>query len=183
MKYTPLLQKMAQPASHVPDQITLVGSQGIALSPPTYGVDLIDHQPAQASSELAPGGQAREGAAGPAQVGAIQRQMATPGAANRASTINPQNKSGLPDHLKAGLEALSGFTMDDVNVHYNSAKPAQVQALAYTQGAEIHLGPGQERHLPHEAWHVVQQKQGRVRPTGQVQDLALTTPTWSARPA
>jgi hypothetical protein len=27
--------------------------------------------------------------------------------------------------------------------------------------------PGQEQHLPHEAWHVVQQKQGRVKPTGQ----------------
>ena len=29
---------------------------------------------------------------------------------------------------------------------------------------------GQERHLPHEAWHVVQQAQGRVKPTMQLQD-------------
>src|SRR5438876_185374 len=28
--------------------------------------------------------------------------------------------------------------------------------------------PGQARHLPHEAWHVVQQAQGRVRPTLQL---------------
>jgi hypothetical protein len=27
------------------------------------------------------------------------------------------------------------------------------------------VAPGQEHHLPHEAWHVVQQKRGRVRPT------------------
>lgn len=74
-----------------------------------------------------------------------------------------ENRSGLPDELKAGLEQLSGFAMDDVQVHYNSAKPAQLQAYAYAQGSQIHLGPGQERHLPHEAWHVVQQKQGRVR--------------------
>src|SRR6185369_4866685 len=32
----------------------------------------------------------------------------------------------------------------------------------------IYIAPGQERHLPHEAWHVVQQKQGRVQPTMQM---------------
>lgn len=74
-----------------------------------------------------------------------------------------ENRTGLPDDLKTGLEQLSGFAMDDVKVHYNSAHPAQLQAYAYAQGSQIHLGPGQERHLPHEAWHVVQQKQGRVR--------------------
>jgi len=50
-------------------------------------------------------------------------------------------------------------------VHYNSDKPAQLQAHAYAQGTDIHLASGQEKHLPHEAWHVVQQKQGRVKPT------------------
>ena len=60
---------------------------------------------------------------------------------------------------------LSGIGMDDVKVHYDSDKPAQMQALAYAQGTDIHVGPGQEKHLPHEAWHVVQQKQGRVQPT------------------
>lgn len=72
---------------------------------------------------------------------------------------------GLPLQLKTGIETLSGFSMDDVKVHYNSSKPAQLQALAYAQGTDIHVASGQEKHLPHEAWHVVQQKQGRVRPT------------------
>jgi len=84
-----------------------------------------------------------------------------------------ENRTGLPDDLKAGVEAASGFSMDDVRVHYNSAKPAQLQALAYTQGTEIHVGPGQEKHLPHEAWHVVQQKQGRVKPTVQMQRVQV----------
>ncbi|MBC8754537.1 DUF4157 domain-containing protein [Kordia sp. YSTF-M3] len=79
-----------------------------------------------------------------------------------------KNNTGLPNHLKSGIENLSGHTMDDVKVHYNSSKPAQLQALAYAQGTNIHLGPGQEKHLPHEAWHVVQQKQGRVKPTLQM---------------
>jgi|GEM_PF-5632129 len=80
------------------------------------------------------------------------------------------NKTGLPDQLKAGIENLSGLAMDDVRVHYNSLKPTELQALAYTQGTEIHLGPGQEQHLPHEAWHVVQQAQVRVKPTMQMKD-------------
>lgn len=80
------------------------------------------------------------------------------------------NNTGLPDNLKSGIETLSGISMDDVKVHYNSDKPGQLQAHAYAQGADIHLASGQEKHLPHEVWHVVQQKQGRVEPTMQLQD-------------
>ena len=72
---------------------------------------------------------------------------------------------GLPGPLRAGMEALSGVDLSHVRVHRNSSQPAQLNALAYAQGNDIHLGPGQERHLPHEAWHVVQQAQSRVNPT------------------
>lgn len=41
------------------------------------------------------------------------------------------NNTGLPDNLKAGVENLSGYSLDDVKVHYNSSQPATVQALAY----------------------------------------------------
>ncbi|KAA0592738.1 hypothetical protein J2848_006017 [Azospirillum lipoferum] len=81
-----------------------------------------------------------------------------------------RNRTGLPDTLKAGIEALSGVSLDDVRVYRNSPKPAGMQALAYTQGTDIHVGPGQEQHLPHEAWHAVQQKQGRVRATTQMKN-------------
>jgi len=79
----------------------------------------------------------------------------------------PENKNGLPKQLKSGIESLSGMSMDEVKVHYNSSKPAQLKAHAYAQGSDIHVGSGQEKHLPHEAWHVVQQAQGRVKPTAQ----------------
>jgi len=82
--------------------------------------------------------------------------------------LQKKNSTGLPDTLKSGIENLSGYAMDDVKVHYNSDKPAQLNAHAYAQGTDIHLGSGQEKHLPHEAWHVVQQKQGRVKPTMQM---------------
>ncbi len=78
------------------------------------------------------------------------------------------NNTGLPDNLKSGIENLSGYSMDDVKVHYNSSEPATLQAHAYAQGTDIHVAPGQEKHLAHEAWHVVQQKQGRVKPTMQM---------------
>jgi len=48
-----------------------------------------------------------------------------------------------------------------------------VNAHAYAQGTDIHVASGQERHLPHEAWHVVQQAQGRVKPTLQMKGVAI----------
>lgn len=97
----------------------------------------------------------------------------------KADTVFQQkpNNTGLPDNLKAGVESLSGFSMDDVKVHYNSSQPATVQALAYTQGMDIHVAPGQERHLPHEAWHVAQQLAGRVEPTTEVGGMPVNDNT------
>lgn len=63
--------------------------------------------------------------------------------------------------------------MSDVRVHAGSPQPAQVGALAYAQGNDIHLASGQERHLPHEAWHVAQQKAGRVQPTVQAAGVPI----------
>ncbi len=82
---------------------------------------------------------------------------------------NGESDAGLPIKLRAGIEKLSGVDLSDVNVHKNSGKPEQAGALAYTQGKDIYLAPGQESQLPHESWHAVQQKQGRVMPTLQTQ--------------
>ncbi len=102
------------------------------------------------------------------------RKSSVRGAASSREAFQPKrikpmqrraNNTGMPDQLKSEVESLSGLNMDDVKVHYNSSKPAAVQAHAYTQGSDIHIAPGQQEHLAHEAWHVVQQKQGRVKPT------------------
>lgn len=68
------------------------------------------------------------------------------------------NLTGMPAQLKAGMDK------SDVRAHRNVDKPAQLNA----QGGDIHLGPGQEQHLPHEAWHLVQQREERVRETMQM---------------
>ena len=107
-------------------------------------------------------------AGSPAQRAAVSpTRPAAAGLAQLAAIVNP---TGLPDALKAGVEALSGQSLDHVRVHRNSAKPAQLNAHAYAQGSDIHVAPGQEKHLPHEAWHVVQQAQGRVKPTMQLKE-------------
>jgi hypothetical protein len=97
---------------------------------------------------------------------AAQRQQA-------ALLQRAQNRSGMPDNLKVGIEALSGMDMARVRVHLNSDQPAKLHALAFAQGQDIYLAPGQEQHLPHEAWHLVQQREGRVKPTRAVNGTAI----------
>ena len=92
---------------------------------------------------------------------------------HRPSVHRKENRTGLPDALKAGIENLSGISMDDVKVHYNSTRPAEVRALALAQGTDIYLRPSEEKHLPHEAWHIVQQKQGMVKPTQQSKGVPI----------
>lgn len=89
-------------------------------------------------------------------------------AGNRTiSRIVQQDGNTLPPGLRSRLEGMSGFALGDVRVHRGSSKPDRMDAFAFTQGSNIHLGPGQDEHLAHEAWHVVQQKQGRVGATGE----------------
>ena len=84
-----------------------------------------------------------------------------------------RNDTGLPDNLKNGMESMTGHSLDNVQVHYNSPKPAQLHAHAYAQGNDIHLGSGQQHHLAHELGHVVQQIEGRVQPTMSVDGVAI----------
>lgn len=103
---------------------------------------------------------------------AVSQLMSARMQAAQAPIQKKENNTGMPDQLKSGLESSSGMDLSDVRVHYNSPKPAQLAAHAYAQGNDIHLAPGQEKHLPHEGWHVIQQKQGRVKPTIQAENGA-----------
>ncbi len=107
-------------------------------------------------------------AGGPEEGELVQGKFATAELQPQLQQAPRANNTGLPDQLKSGIESLSGLSLDHVRVHYNSSQPAQLNALAYAQGSDIHVAPGQEKHLAHEAWHVVQQKQGRVKPTMQM---------------
>ena len=93
------------------------------------------------------------------------RSFYSPSGAEPSQPITPPpNHTGIPSPMKSYFELSSGLSFDDVRVHYHSAKPARFQALAYTQGSQVYLGPNQEQHLPHELGHIIQQKTGRVKP-------------------
>lgn len=88
------------------------------------------------------------------------------GRARRAKAAS--GSTGIPGAVQAKFEAASGLSFDDVRVHYNSSRPAQLGAYAYTQGSQVYIGPGQERHLEHELGHVIQQKRGLVKADGYI---------------
>jgi hypothetical protein len=117
--------------------------------------------------EKSPSSSADRSKAAANNVSSSSRAILQPGTAQLKTETN---QTGMPDQLKTGMENLSGMDLSDVRVHFNSPQPAQLNALAYAQGNDIHLGSGQEQHLPHEAWHVVQQRQGRVEATTQLKD-------------
>lgn len=100
----------------------------------------------------------------------LQMKSAESATTRRTEVAPRPGASLMPANLRTGIENLSGMSMEGVNVHYGSSQPAQLNALAFARGTDIHLGPGQETHLPHEAWHVVQQAQGRVEATLQTRD-------------
>lgn len=86
---------------------------------------------------------------------------------------SPKNTTGIPSKLKQQFETYSGISFDGVKVHYNSDKPRQMQALAYTQADQVYIAPGQERHLGHELGHIVQQRRGQVRATASLNGHAI----------
>jgi hypothetical protein len=101
----------------------------------------------------------------------VSRRESSPGSPAQFAGPEPEpNNTGLPDGLKSGIESLSSMSLDHVKVHYNSTQPVQLNAQADAQGSDIQVATGQEQHLPHEAWHIVRQAQGRVRPTRQMKD-------------
>ena len=152
MKDTSPNQKTSHNKTSASEKHASAGPAGAAFTPPSYGIESLD----LASNQAAP----------------LQMKADSSSGGDDSRSALP-NHTGLPDALKTGVEVLSGLAMNDVQVHYNSPRPAQLQAFAYTRGTEIHVGPGQERYLPHEAWHVVQQKQGRVRSTIQTRGVQI----------
>ena len=159
------LSRMQQLADASPQVAQLQRLQALAEASPR--VAQLRRLQALADARFAPVAQLKSG---PEDEELLQGKFASTKVQPQLQQAPRANNTGLPDQLKSGIESLSGLSMDHVRVHYNSGQPEQLNALAYAQGSDIHLAPGQEQHLPHEAWHVVQQAQGRVRPTLQLKD-------------
>ncbi|WP_224243148.1 eCIS core domain-containing protein [Hyalangium gracile] len=86
----------------------------------------------------------------------------------------------LPPTVQARMEAAFGTSFSSVRIH-QGREAETAGALAYTCGTDIHFAPGLyqphsqhgQRLLGHELAHIVQQSQGRVRATGEVEGLPL----------
>ena len=128
MERTSSEKTTTQRAERTDRQDTTSGQDAVSIFRPDYGIEFVD--------SAAPGD------------GPVQRAT-RPAAARAGAAALPPNDTGLPDSVKAGVEAFSGTSLDGVKVHYNSARPAQLRAKAFTQGTDIHVAPGQERHVPH----------------------------------
>jgi hypothetical protein len=116
---------------------------------------------------------------------AIQRKT---GSGVEAFRVPLRQKSGgmlIPDDVRTKMETAFSADFSDVRVHIGQ-EASSLGAIAYTWGTNIHFAPGQynpytlqgQKLLGHELWHVVQQKNGRVKnPFGGgvavVQDHAL----------
>ncbi|KYG03766.1 hypothetical protein BE21_04395 [Sorangium cellulosum] len=101
-------------------------------------------------------------------------------AARTAGSLTP-DVTGIPGPTRAKMEDALGADFSDVRVHPASARAVELGALAFTQGSDIHVAPGQwapettegQELLGHELGHVLQQRAGRVRATAQLKGAGL----------
>ncbi len=85
------------------------------------------------------------------------------------------------DNVVSKMGESMGADFSNVNIHTNSNSATDVGALAYTQGNDIHFAPGQfkpdtksgQELIGHELTHVVQQREGRVQPTTEVNGMPV----------
>lgn len=92
-----------------------------------------------------------------------------------------QNKTGMPDEVKAKMEKFFETDFSQVRVHTGSSTAGEVGASAYAQGDHVHFAPGRyepssargRQLLGHELAHVVQQREGRVAATGEAGGMPL----------
>ncbi len=94
----------------------------------------------------------------------------------KAENTDLQTSSDIPSEGSAVQLKEEDVIPSGVNIHKESNKATEMGALAYAQGSDIHFAPGQfkldtragQELLGHELGHVVQQKEGRVKPTTQL---------------
>jgi len=99
---------------------------------------------------------------------------------NAAPVQRKENKN-LSEEVQMKMESTFGEDFSDVAIHKNSQQAKDLNALAYTQGDNIHFAPGQfnqnsrqgQALIGHEFAHVQQQRQGRVAPTIQAKGLNI----------
>lgn len=102
----------------------------------------------------------------PADILALQRTVG-----NRAvQRMLIQRRVDTEDLRRLGpVRSMEHGAVDNVRVHNNSARAAEFFGRSFTHRSDPHFPrPLEEDRIPHEAWHAVQPRLGRVRPTVQL---------------
>lgn len=87
-----------------------------------------------------------------------------------------KNADNLPYDIQMKMESTFNEDFSNVTIHQNSYEASALNALAYTQVEEIYFAPGHfntesskgQELIGHEIAHVVQQREGRVHATSNV---------------
>lgn len=99
---------------------------------------------------------------------------------NSVEFLGMDNNTNNTNSLKE-MEGLFNTDFSNVNIHKNSSLASNINALAFTQGNDIHFASGEynpstvkgKHLLGHELTHVVQQRSGNVNPTGEINGLPV----------
>ena len=91
------------------------------------------------------------------------------------------DKTGLPDDVRQGMEEAIGGNFSSVQFVTESKKAEEVGALAFTQGKNVEFAPGQFKPdttaglelIGHELTHVDQQEKGTVEPTMEIGEMLV----------
>ncbi|MCC5946735.1 MAG: DUF4157 domain-containing protein [Bernardetiaceae bacterium] len=90
-------------------------------------------------------------------------------------------ETGLPEQVQTKMESAFNTSFSDVKIHTNSSKASDIGAQAFTQGNNVHFAQAKfnpssqsgQQLIGHELSHVVQQREGRVKPTTQMKGVAI----------
>lgn len=104
-----------------------------------------------------------------------QTSLQEAGMGNQAEGEYGNYPSRIVDTLKK-IERKNRIPMTGVDIRFNSAFPAQMDARATTFGGrQVDIGPGQEASMNHELGHIVQQRLGMVKATGKIAGRHVNT--------
>lgn len=108
--------------------------------------------------------------------GSSEKKKSKPFQLKESSSTNT-----LPEDVQDKMENSFQADFSNVKIHQNSQSANDQNALAYTQGNDVHFAPGQfkpgtqsgQELIGHELSHVVQQRKGRVKPTTEANGMQI----------
>jgi hypothetical protein len=104
-------------------------------------------------------------------------------ATNPFGTVQMKSNHDNQSNVLAEMGKSFGTDFSDVKIHTNSQKASKIGAHAFAQGNDVHFAQGKfdpntktgKQLIGHELSHVVQQRNGEVKPNVQMKGLGINT--------